>query len=407
MRKIKTHNLQSKSSISFFAVILLFISLVIADVNPILNNISLYFICPIIFLYLFQKHHRLIIKYKPLLYFFLLILWSSVTLISSSDIDLSVNEIKAIVGSFLLSFILVSFSFINYTYLFLFYALYVLKFLFYCYRAIQIEILDVASRFSTEDFNSNMFGYYGFLAIISSFFLWHHLPKFIKLNKRIRFLLFLLFLLIIILSLLFNFYTASRAGLAITILTSILLLSNHFLYPFSIKRIFLVIVILFISLSFNSLQNDFLENSVMKSRFLQTNVLEDTRTQLVIEAYNLSLQNLIFGVGPGNFKLYSQNGNFSHNTFLEILVNNGIVGLFIYLAILKNFFTQSMKLYRINKHYRKEALYFLIFFVTFFSYNFFYVFHTSIFLISFLFIILTHQTQLINISYKQNQKGNR
>jgi hypothetical protein len=407
MSKIKAHILQSKSSITFLPTIALLFCIVFADTTPTSNNFSLYFIIPILFIYFLPSHHKLIITYKPILYFFLLFLWSSLTIIASINMNNSLAELNAILGSFMFSFILVCFSIKQYKYILLFYALYILKFIFICYNAIKLESLEKTIRFGTEAYNANMFGYFGFFAIVSSFFLWNHLPKVLKLNKIKKFILFLVFLLIILLSLVFTFYSASRAGLSISVITSILLIFSYFAYPFSIKHALQLVFVLFIILTFIPIKQQFkfFENSTIQNRLINTNIKEDKRMDL-LKSSKISMKNIIFGVGPGNFKVSSQSKNFSHNTFLELLVNNGIIGLFLFLAILKNYFTQSMKLYRINKHSRKEAQYFLIFLVMFITYNFFYVFHASMFLISFLFIIAIHQTQLINFYYKQNQKEN-
>ena len=80
----------------------------------------------------------------------------------------------------------------------------------------------------------------------------------------------------------------------------------------------------------------------MQDRFRSTNFLEDSRYSIFLDAYTVGLSNIIMGIGPGNFALISEDQKFSHNTFLEILVNNGIFGLFLFLAILKNYFTQSI-----------------------------------------------------------------
>ena len=405
MNKFKTHISQSKSSITFFPIIVFLFCIVFADIFPTLNNLSLYFIIPILFFYFLPTRFKVIIRYKPIYYFFLLLLWSSVTAIFSFNLDNSLAELNTILGCFIFSFVLVCFIIKQYKYIFLFYVLYILKFIAYCYRALMSNELDIFRRINVEDINANMYGYYGFMAIISSFFLWQHLPRVVKLNKRIKSILFLIFIFIIVLSLTFNFYSASRAGISISILTSILLLFSHF-SSFSKKSIFQFILLLIFSFSLIYQQEQLIQDSIMQDRFRSTNFLEDSRYSIFLDAYTVGLSNIIMGIGPGNFALISEDQKFSHNTFLEILVNNGIFGLFLFLAILKNYFTQSIKLYRFNQHSRSEARPFLIFLLMFIIYNFFYVFHTSMFLISFLFIISIHQNQLLNFYSKQNQKEN-
>lgn len=58
------------------------------------------------------------------------------------------------------------------------------------------------------------------------------------------------------------------------------------------------------------------------------------RKELLDHALGLARTRLIYGVGMGNFGVYSISNKAAHNSYVEILVELGIVGLFAYLILL-------------------------------------------------------------------------
>lgn len=375
-------------------IVVFIVIFVLGQLSLALNSFSLYFLVPFLFLYSLIKNPKLIWKYKPLLYFLLLIIWSAVTCVKSVYMEDSLQELKTLLGGFALCYIITQFSIKNHRYIYVFYAIYVLMLFVVSIRAYNEGLTDsLSERFSTDKLNANFFGYVGFNAIVSSFFIWQFAKSsVIQIKNKSNIYLFL-FIVTSILSLIANLYAASRAGIAISLITIILFVIVKFLIPFSGKSIINLILLSFLVLLvfFNS--RGLFMGSNLQERIVTESLETDARPRLLEEAYNVGLKNPLLGVGPANFKHYSDNnglGGFAHSTYFEIFANNGILALALFIAMLLSFFKKIWKYKPINANQRKRKLYFHIFITLFIVYNFFYVFHTSPFLISFYYLVLIH-----------------
>jgi O-antigen ligase len=60
----------------------------------------------------------------------------------------------------------------------------------------------------------------------------------------------------------------------------------------------------------------------------------EARTQLLKEAIRLTLEHPIFGVGPGNFPVVTQEWRVTHNTYAELGAEAGFPGLLLFVAML-------------------------------------------------------------------------
>lgn len=377
--------------LNVFFIIIFIVIFVLAQLSLALNSFSLYVLVPFVFLYSLIQNPKLIWNYKPLLYFLLLILLSAVTSINSVHMDDSQRELKTLLGSYAVCYIVTQFSIKNLKYIHLFYVLYIFLFFVVIYRGyIEGLTYSTTERFSTDDLNANFFGYVGFYAIVSSFFVWQFAKFFIiRINRNNTTYIFL-FVSSVILSIMANIFAATKAGTAISLLATGLFITTKYLIPFSLKKVrnvFLLSIIILIAIF--SL-NIMLEGSILQERVKTESIAEDSRPRLLEGAFNVGMKNLLLGVGPANFKYYSYNGGFAHSTFLEIFANNGIFALALFLAMLFPFFMNVWNYKPPNDEQKKFKLYLLIFFTLFIVYNFFYVFHTSPFLISFYYLVLIH-----------------
>lgn len=309
----------------------------------------------------------------------------------SVDMNLSIGEIKQLVGVFLLCYIFVHFCFTSTKYIYIFYVLYILKLLVIFYYSYNHGLMETVERFNLKELNANMFGYFGFFAIISAFFLWQSDKHILS----IRILLFSLFFVTVSLSILSCFYAASRAGIVITSITSICLLILYYFYPFSKKSFSGILLFILISITLVPILLHNYEGSIMQERMQMNSLDDEPRIYLAMKAIDIGFNNPLFGVGPGNFILYSGFG-FSHSTYTELLANNGIVALFIFISIFYYFLKKNRQYYLMGKSYRKRALYFYLFIFLYSVYNLFYGFHIQLFMMGFFYLVLIHLEKSIS-----------
>lgn len=392
--------------IDYIFIFIFFQIFVTASFVPLFNTISLYFILPMLFVYSLLNSNQFIFKYKPLLIFLIYFIWSLFTSIKSKNIDSTIDELIKIASVFILSYIIIYFTIRNYKYIFLFFLFYTFKFITVFLMGYSTGLaMSPSERYSTDLINANTFGYFGFYAILSSFFIWifSFNNKSFFISKKQSY--FAYFIVISCMSVISCFYAASRAGIIISISTFIILILLYYLYPFSIKNIFKIIILFFIGLFIFNFSMKYYEGSILEKRnkieYFEAN---EERFFLVEEALTIAKDNFILGVGPGNYINYSKYSTFSHNTFLEIFVNNGLVGLIIFISLIMYYIKRCSYLYSLSYSSRKIALYFYSFISIFIFYNFFYVFHITLFLMSFFFLITIFLDRYIYIN--KNNKYN-
>jgi len=153
------------------------------------------------------------------------------------------------------------------------------------------------------------------------------------------------------------FYSMSRQGILIVLLLLSFLFYQTYRESQTIGKIVLVCITSYISfLSLQIIQNTPLVYNRLGAlfTFFNPNSMFEMDTSLInrskylSDAYNLWLENPIFGVGLHQFKHLNQSG-VSHNNFLEILVNNGIIGFISYYIFYIYIFLSYIKIKKYNK----------------------------------------------------------
>lgn len=134
-----------------------------------------------------------------------------------------------------------------------------------------------------------------------------------------------------------------------------------------------------------------LMTEIMDSRLgarLDTGGTSANRLQLVRESFSVGLHHPLIGVGPGNFRLFSFEQVFSHNTYLELFANTGFIGMLIFIGLTFSFCWTQWKRWR----EKRQLIYFifLVFGIFFIGYQFFYVFYTDLRLMAFWMLVVTH-----------------
>ncbi len=372
---------------------LLFIIFVPASFDQATNEVSLYLLIPFLFAYSITVSPKLLIRFHFFRLFLLLFFWMLLSGVAAKDMDLYLAEIRAMIGVVMFAFTVITFSWTKPRHIYFLYILYIVKFLFIIFYAYQKGLFASnisTERFGLEELNSNVFGYFGFFALISSFLLAQYSPR--KQKIVFEFVFYSVFCLVIVA----GFFAASRAALLITVLAFSLLLLIRFFFPFSKKT---VIFLAAATVSFFTItyyfENTF-ENSLLKSR-LEIN--EDSRSNLFARAIEVGKDNLIFGVGSGNFILYTSEKQFSHSSYSELWANNGAVALIIYFLMLGEFFVCVGRYYKLSRN-KKVSGYFFVIGMTYCLYNMFYVFYISFTMLAFLFLVRIHLEHLKTLSYQ-------
>jgi hypothetical protein len=389
-----SNNLQMPSfSSEFFFMILLFIVFVPSSFDKDINAVSLYAIIPFLFIYSLFQSVSLFTKFRFYRLFIFLFFWILFSGIVAADKDLYWAEIKAILGVVMFSFVLIHFCWKNYRYIYFFYFLYIVKFLYIFLYAYQNGLFAVdlnSERFGLDELNSNVFGYFGFFALIGAFLLATHTQKFQK--KFYTFLFYFIFILVVTAGIL----AASRGTLVVAIIAFTLLLIIRYLYPISLRSVFPLMLIAISAIAIIVYLDNNFQNSLILARF---DVKEDSRYSLLLTAFQLGSENPIFGVGAGNFVLYNPEKVFTHNSFAELWATNGAVALILFILILTEVFKNINRYTKLGGD-KKISYYFMIIWGTYCIYNFFYVFYINLFMLGFLFLIRIHLEHLNTIRSK-------
>lgn len=375
--------------------ILLFISFAILPLYSDLIWISTNIILPVMAVsYLFSKKFYLNNLLRALIVIYLFSLFSFFNLI---NFDAYLIEIKKLTGVLIASFVIFNFAKKSISNLFIVYYIFIIKFLFiaiYSYLYMDMLSLDFEQeRLSSGKelgINANAYGYFCFVALC-------FLTLILIVNKNLihKFFLFTTFVLGLVTTLL----AASRAGFSFLILTSF----TSILILFWKEKIKIFLFILLVALSFSALDKKIsFANFYIFDRI--TNFTEsgkDERT-IILEEGLLVFLDYPFGIGAGQFPYYMLKSNqlnkiaVSHNSYLLLLVNYGLISmiayLYIFYIIAKNSLILIKSKFIILKRY---GLFFLFTIIYFFIYNLFYDMILDLYLFQFLTLVYIHQCFLI------------
>lgn len=235
-------------------------------------------------------------------------------------------------------------------------------------------------------FNANYYSYITYFANFSLFFLHQK-------YKNLFFALLLLFLPIVFV--IMAFVTQSRSGLFLIVTINVI----YWFFIFKptnksrtvsfIKSIFTLTAAIYLAFQFLAVYG----NSQIKSRVNSSK--EDSRGVLILDAIDVFTNYPLLGVGLGQFPRYSSLGQFSHNSYTEILAEQGIIGGILLVFL---FFSPVAKSYRLLKSDFKNPIYKLnfLFFLTFLFYNNAYIFYKVSFAMIYFFLVITVQNKTLS-----------
>ena len=370
-----------------------FVSLLSESVNA----VALYIVLPSAFIATFFYWKKIQVnKYFNLL--LLLYLWIFISVLWATDTAVAFRQLKQCLGSILLCYVFAvkATKIKNIEWIYFSYFIVLAMDWYYAYNNI-FSIIEVGTdRLNDSKFNANTLAYHTFYVTFATYILGEVTEK--KRKKIYN----LLFLFTMPLSFYTALLTASRQVLIIQIPLISILLFIRYLKDRDIKRKFIVIFILIVAiLSVLPFLLDIYADSTLKSRN-EIDLKEDSRITLAKDALNVGIEYFPLGVGPDNYLLHSYNKHFSHNTYLELFANEGVIGLFIYLLLMFRYVKTQWKRY--EKYKDKIFLAFFIFGVFFIIDGLFYSFYQHLWLISFFIIVASHSETYNQRKYLQIQK---
>lgn len=371
------------NSIDTIPLLLLVLSPSVRLMIPSVNSVVLFVVMPLLFLWAYYKYQRKAGQ-NCVLYYWILIGWFAVTVVTSTDVINSLSYMKTLVGGFMSSiimYLMASSKIKNGIYITVAYILLLVTTIWYLWESGQLMNLDINNeRLDDEFVNANDLAYYLFYVAGSSYLLFYYFH-----TKKVFSIL--TFIVIIIVSLWLSLLTASRQILLIVIPYILICILFQFWKEAKIKLGRVITVFLLGGLLIITIVprvQDFFSGSLMEAR-LESDVKEDVRAVLLKEAIQIGLDNPIVGVGPGNMIHFSKVGGFSHNSYAELFSNSGIIAVIIYLIMIVPMASINRKRYRVTKEPIFAFLYITCIF--WILYNMLYVFYSSLWLISFYFLL--------------------
>ncbi len=383
MAKITISNIIALSCVAFAALVAL---------NESLNSLALYVAIPVAFLISFLRYNVIQTnRYVRLL--MILYLWVVFCYPFAEELQLAMLELKRIMGAFLLSYILGALAKTRklIPWLYLIFILLLVMAWEYAKNNILMSIEFGDERLSDENLNANTLAYYTFYVTMAIYLLGEILK-----HQKVRSLFRVLFFGMFVLSFVTAVYTGSRQVLIIQIpLLASLIVVRY--VRFSITHILVAVAVVLVALmAYKQYGESIYESSTLKQRNEVTSS-DDIRFKLVSECIDLGLQRPLLGYGPGNSVKQISTGHFAHNTFLELLVNCGFPGMFIFTYMILIFLKTQYRRWKATKD--RMFLSFLLFGIFWTIDQMFYVFYTQLWLISFFILIATHSDMYYNTKY--------
>ena len=358
-----------------------------ASLNENLNSIALFIAIPIAFCCCFLGYDTLRCS-KSMRVLLVLYLWMCVSYVFAINIEAANAEMQKLIGCFILSYTMASLAQKRrlIPWLYIIYCLLLIFAWKYAKENIINDIIFGEERLNDDTLNANHFGYYTFYSTFCVYMIGEMVS-----STWLKRVINLLFFGTIILGFYTAIFTASRQILIIQIPFFVLLLFFRYFYNQKQTGYFRIIIVLAFALmatyAYNQYGHKIYNNSLLKERNNDTDENDD-RVIVAKEALELFGEHPITGHGPGNARYVISRQVFTHNTFLELLVNGGIPALLIFSYLVIYYLKTQYRRWRITKN--KQFLIFIVFGVFWFIYQFLYVFYVDIWLISFFILVTTH-----------------
>lgn len=347
------------------------------------NNICLYVFLPLSFVLVLSQNRDIYETNRFLKLLFVLYFWFLISSFFSVDVNESFLQVKRTVATFLLCTVFASIGEKRPVVGYVIYLLFFIALLYYAYFNI-LNIIDVSEeRMQDDNVNANMFAYYTSFTTFALFIL-----SYCSTNKKRLFNV--LFLGMIPLSFIVALLTGSRQTLLVQIPLIASLLGVKYVRNGKGVLVFSLIILVAILLFF-SFGEGMYEHSTLAHRN-ELSVGDDERTFLIKDAFRVGFNNIVFGVGPGCYKLVNPTHHYAHCAYAELIACSGLPALAIYVSMLIIFIKTQIKRYYASKN--RLFLSFALFGVIFSFQNLFYAFYLLPWLMSFFVLVSSHSNSI-------------
>lgn len=387
---------------NFFVYVVIIACLYFAAFSSFYNDsflrLSLYVVLPFSFLLCFFENGSSIKTNQYVHLLWGLFAWIAFTALYAAKTDYALREMNQILGVILISYVfgVTAKKKDMIPWLYIVYIVLYMSVWNYARNNILGDITFGEDRLDDDKLNANMMAYYTFYVTFALFMLGEIVKK-----EWIAKLFRVLFILTIPLSFLVAIYTASRQVFVIQIpLVAVLMYRRYFISSIRTYKVVFILAVIALSIYAIPRAQSIYENSLLRYRNEQTTLEDGTRTKLMIDSFKVGMNHFFTGVGAGNYSAYSFDGHFSHNTYLELFANNGIIGIVLFIVLMAKFIKTQYRRYKATKD--KMYFYFFWFGIMFALDCMFYVFYPKIWLMGFFLLVASHSEHYFNSNNRNN-----
>lgn len=327
-----------------------------------------------------------------------LYLWVAFTAFFAINVPIAIHQLRRLVVCFMSIF---AFNQLAKDYkltkwLYIVYLVFYIGMVYYASTHILTEEFDYSEdRLDDDKLNANMIAYFTFFSTYIVFIMADMAEK-----PWGRSLFRWLFLLSPIWSFAAAILTGSRQIIVIQVPLVIVLFYLRYIRGrnFTNKLIFVLIVVVagFFAIRYAS---SIYERSYLSQRN-EDSYMEDSRIKLIRDAFEVGITHPIVGVGPGGFGKFKYGRSFSHNNYVELFANSGLLAMVLCIVMYWKFVKKQWRRYKQTKD--KMFLTFLIFGIMYVVDNIFYVFYSNTWLMAFFFLVAMHADNFYNINYNNS-----
>ena len=268
--------------------------------------------------------------------------------------------------------------------LYMVYIIFYLGMLYYAGTHILDADFDYTEdRLDDNKLDANMIAYFTFFTT----YIVYIMADIVK-TKWVRFIFIILFLISPIWSFAAAILTSSRQIIVIQVPLIVILFYIRYLKGQSpIRRGLFIIAGIVAGIILIQKGLSIYEGSNLSYRN-EDSVMEDSRSKLIIDAFEVGITHPLVGVGPGCFGKFKYGHSFSHCNYVELFANSGFLAMALCIAMYWTFIKTQWKRYKRTKD--RFILSFFIFGIIYAMDNVFYVYYTNPWLMSFFFLVAMH-----------------
>ncbi len=359
---------------------------------------SLYGAIPSVIVYCFWYYRKSILSSKYWKWYLLMIVWIYISAAFSNTVDEGLRRMIPITATFLLSFAGYSIVKNNNRYWIL-YVSYIVLIIFLIYLNLKnngfsmvFNYANESERNSSMELNANDYAYFTLFATMALKLLFEYLGN--RLKNMHKFIAYMVFA---GLSFYVALFTASRQVLALQIPLLLFFIYYDFMWSNKSKASYLILIFIAAIIALPYIESLY-SDSYLSVRS-KVSYQEDVRSELLVKAFDVGVENPILGVGIGAPR---DKYPFSHCTYTHLFSRCGFFAFFCFIMIFINSVIDQIKHYRVTNK-RVFLLYLvLLLFIAVGNFTFSYI--EEPFMTTILFIIIANSERLYNglIRRKQN-----